>query len=166
MGKQQTSQDLVRLIQDYYGERNRGTLHLPAYARQKARVGNLKRLNERELFIRTQIVYRGRSSQGDGANGGCSPHFARGHQRKTGADQSSGRNRQSPDRRDFEKRTATDKAGFCTEDPKKQKTINRVFEADLAIAPYQPEWKSEEHISVPTREESQIDSWPDPNLDL
>lgn len=50
--------------------------------------------------------------------------------------------------------------------PKKQKTINRVFEADLAIAPYQPEWKSEEHISVPTREESQIDSWPDPNLDL
>lgn len=28
LGKQQTSQDLVRLIQDYYGERNRGTLHL------------------------------------------------------------------------------------------------------------------------------------------
>ena len=26
-----------------------------------------------------------------GANGGCSPHFARGHQRKTGADQSSKR---------------------------------------------------------------------------
>ena len=48
---QQTSQDLVRLIQDYYGERNRGTLHLPAYARQKARVGNLKRLNETVNYL-------------------------------------------------------------------------------------------------------------------
>ena len=48
---QQTSQDLVRLIQDYYGERNLGTLHLPAYARQKARVGNLKRLNETVNYL-------------------------------------------------------------------------------------------------------------------
>ena len=51
LGKQQTSQDLVRLIQDYYGERNRGTLHLPAYARQKARVGNLKQLNETVNYL-------------------------------------------------------------------------------------------------------------------
>ena len=51
LGKQQTSQDLVRLIQDYYGERNRGTLHLPVYARQKARVGNLKRLNETVNYL-------------------------------------------------------------------------------------------------------------------
>ena len=51
LGKQQTSQDLVRLIQDYYGERNRGTLHLPAYARQKARVGNLKRMNETVNYL-------------------------------------------------------------------------------------------------------------------
>ena len=48
---QQTSQDLVRLIQDYYGERNQGTLHLPAYARQKARVGNLKQLNETVNYL-------------------------------------------------------------------------------------------------------------------
>lgn len=51
LGKQQTSQDLVRLIQDYYGERNRGTLHLPAYARQKVRVGNLKQLNETVNYL-------------------------------------------------------------------------------------------------------------------
>lgn len=51
LGKQQTSQDLVRLIQDYYGGRNRGTLHLPAYARQKARVGNLKMLNETVNYL-------------------------------------------------------------------------------------------------------------------
>ena len=48
---QQTSQDLVRLIQDYYGERNQGTLHLPDYARQKARVGNLKQLNETVNYL-------------------------------------------------------------------------------------------------------------------
>ena len=51
LGKQQTSQDLVRLIQDYYGERNRGTLHLPAYARQKVCVGNLKQLNETVNYL-------------------------------------------------------------------------------------------------------------------
>ena len=47
----QTSPDLLRLIQDYYGERNRDTLHLPTYARQKAHIGNLKRLNEISNYL-------------------------------------------------------------------------------------------------------------------
>ena len=53
----QTSPDLLRLIQDYYGERNRDTLHLPTYARQKAHIGNLKRLNEISNYLSEQKLF-------------------------------------------------------------------------------------------------------------